>query len=123
MQTFDYPSIGAITSFIAETKYPGGVPSAATAAAPAGGPHLGLCPAALEPAASEAAAAVALTGLSLRFAHINSLADLYRDMRDLTELHSVAPFNRCVVTSLRPGGMMLSPLWCGGLVVSMHAWL
>lgn len=93
LQTFDYPSIGAISSFIADTKYPGGLPIASTAAvaAPAQGP---AAPArALAPVA-EAAGAVALTGMSTRFAAINSLAELYTHMRDGTELHTAAPFNR-----------------------------
>jgi hypothetical protein len=111
MQTFDYPSIGAISSFIADTKYPGGVPSATAAAAAPAAPAL-LRGAAPEPAGGVVAGAVALTGLSLRFAHINSLTDLYRHMRDLIELHSVAPFNRYVAISLVARGL-LAPLWCG----------
>jgi hypothetical protein len=94
VQTFDYPSIGAISSFIVETKYPGGLRTAAaatvTATPAAAGPAGAVVPAA------EAAGAVALTGLSLRFAGINSLAELYSRMRDGTEMHAVAPYNRFV---------------------------
>lgn len=97
-QTFDYPSIGAIASFIAETKYPGGLPtvaapSAVAAAAPAAAPARPLA-ATGSAAAARAAGSVALTGLSVRFAGISSLQALYRHMRDGTELHTAAPFNR-----------------------------
>lgn len=107
LQTFDYPSIGAISSFIVETKYPGGLPTAATATVPeapaAAGPARALVPAA------EAAGAVALTGLSLRFAGITSLAELYCHMRDGTEMHTVAPYNRCAV--MVAAGLLLCTSW------------
>jgi hypothetical protein len=42
----------------------------------------------------EPAGAVALTGMSTHFAAINSLTELYTHMRDGTELHTAAPFDR-----------------------------
>jgi hypothetical protein len=96
-QTFDYPSIGAIAGFIAETKYPGGLPTAASTAVatatPAAAPARPMAAAASDDAA-RTAGSVALTGLSVRFAGISSLQALYQHMRDGTELHTVAPFNR-----------------------------
>jgi hypothetical protein len=41
-----------------------------------------------------AAQAIALTGLTVRTAGANSLADLYRRMMSSTELHTVAPYTR-----------------------------
>lgn len=73
------------------------MPTAGTAVAAASAGAVSKPARGLQSAAQVTAAqpcAVALTGLSLRLAGINSLAELYCHMRDGTELHTVAPFNR-----------------------------
>jgi hypothetical protein len=92
-QVFDYPTIGAIAGFIADTKYPAGL-SAAAAAAPLTAAAAGLPQAALAAGEAAAAQAIALTGLTVRTAGANSLTELYRHMMSNTELHTVAPYNR-----------------------------
>lgn len=107
LQTFDHPSIVAISTFIADTKYPGGLSSTSVASTTAPTPLRQALTLDAGPAAA-ASPAVALTGLSLRFAGMSSLADLYAHMRDSTELHSVAPFNRWALYAT----MLLLPCAC-----------
>jgi hypothetical protein len=90
---FDYPTIGAIAGFIADTKYPAGL-GAAAAAAPPNAAAAGLPRAALAAGEVAAVQAIALTGLTVRTAGANSLAELYRHMMSNTELHTVAPYIR-----------------------------
>jgi hypothetical protein len=92
-QVFDYPTIGAIASFIAETKYPGGL-GAAEAAAPPTAAAVGLPQADLAAGEVAAAQAIALTGMTVRTAGANSLVQLYTHMTANTELHTVAPYTR-----------------------------
>lgn len=89
----DYPSIRAISGFIANTKYPGGLPTATAEAAPAARLRVGP---GLSVAAAEAAVstAVALTGFQVRAAKICNLLQLYSQMQNGTELHSLAPYTR-----------------------------
>lgn len=93
LQVFDYPTIGAIATFIADSKYPAGL-GAAEAAAPPTAAAAGLPQAALAAGEGAAAQAIALTGLTVRTAGANSLTELYRHMMHSTELHTVAPYAR-----------------------------
>lgn len=90
---FDYPTIGAIASFIADTRYPGGLPSTDITAFPPAITEQ-LRPAAEAAGRQVATAAVVLTGMALRTAGAAGLTELFVHMRDGTELHSLAPYSR-----------------------------
>lgn len=89
----DYPSIRAISTFIVDTKHPGGLATGASLA-PTAGSHKTRLVAATAGAEAASTAAVALTGFKVRAAQVASLAQLYTHMRDGTELHSIAPYTR-----------------------------
>ena len=98
--TFDYPSVSAISSFIMEAKYPGGMQNSHDAAAIAATPPLAAAAVAggLIPTGSKdgnVGHAVVISGLSLRFAGgIDSMSGLYSSMVSQPELHTVAPYPR-----------------------------
>ncbi len=103
--TFDYPSVAAISSFIAAAKHPAGFPeepeaapgraaAAAAAAATAAAGLLGRGGLGAGGAAKGVADAIVLSGLSLRFAGSASVGELYVHMRNGSELHTVAPYPR-----------------------------
>ena len=86
--TFDYPTTAAIAGFIADAVAP--VVAAASEEAPAAAPG-----AALVPASRSGAAALAITGLSMRFAGgIDSQEGLYAAVRDMPELQTAGPYPR-----------------------------
>jgi acyl carrier protein len=90
--TFDYPSAAAIAGFIAESILPSAGSEAETGAMlVAEAPAAALVP----DGATSQAGALAITGLSMRFAGgIDSLDSLHSALASTTELQTVGPFPR-----------------------------
>ena len=93
--TFDYPTTAAIAGFIADSVVPVAAEDDSAAAEVAGGlaphPHS----AALVPGGASEAAALAITGASMRFAGgIDSLQALHAALDGMPELQTVGPYPR-----------------------------